>query len=123
MANWVPMLFDIVTVGLFVGGCLLLWLNLRPRGRDVLLTPKETADPRIEEETANPGLEARHFKKSASEESLEAIVEYAVHATPSEESVSADRGDIVDLNSYAGRIAVAMKKLPNQRLPLPRGLP
>jgi len=119
MATWVPMLFDILTVVLFVGGCLLLWLNLRPRGRDVLLTPKETADPRIEEETANPGPEARHFKKSASEEPLEAIVEYAAHATPSEESVSADRGDMVDLNSYAGRIAVAMKKLPNQRLPIP----
>ena len=35
------MLYDILTVALLVGGCLLLWLNLRPRQRDVLLTPKE----------------------------------------------------------------------------------
>ena len=42
------MLFDILTVAFFVGGCLLLWLNLRPRRRDILLTPKETADPWME---------------------------------------------------------------------------
>jgi hypothetical protein len=119
MAKWVPILFDILTVVLFIGGCLLLWLNLRPRGRDVLLTPKEIADPWSEEETANPALEARHLKTSASEEPLEAIVDYTAHATPSEDSVRADRGDMADLNSYAGRIAVAMKKPPNQRLPLP----
>ena len=119
MTNWVPILFDILTVVLFVGGCLLLWLNLRPRGRDVLLTPKEKTDSWSEEETPNPGLEARHFKTFASEEPLEAIVEYPAHATPSEGSVRADGGDMADLNSYAGRIAVAMKKPPNQRLPLP----
>ena len=44
MTKWVPILFDILTVVLFVGGCLLLWLNLRPRGRDVLLTPKEKTE-------------------------------------------------------------------------------
>jgi hypothetical protein len=97
MAKWIPVLFDILTVVLFVGGCLLLWLNLRPRRRDVLLT--SSADPRFEEETANPGPEARHFKKSASEERLEATVEYAAYATPSEESVSVDSGDMVELNS------------------------
>ena len=114
MAKWVPMLFDILTVVLFVSGCLLLWLNLKPRRRDVLLTSKDTADLRIEEKTANPGLEARHLKKSASEELLEATIEHAAHATPSEKSVSVDSGDMVDLNSYAGRIASAMKK---QKLP------
>ena len=41
----VPMLFDNLTGALFVGGCLLLWLNFRRRGRDILLlTPKETVD-------------------------------------------------------------------------------
>ena len=114
MAKWMPVLFDILTVVLFVGGFLLLWLNLRPRRRDVLLTSKDTADPGFEEETANPGPEARHFKKSASEVRIEATVEYAAYATPSEESVSVDSGDMVDLNSYAGRIASAMKK---QKLP------
>lgn len=100
----VPMLFDNLTGALFVGGCLLLWLNFRRRGRDVLLlTPKETVD-RIDEETANPGLEASHFKKSASQEPHEAIIEYAAHATSSEQSVR---------DAYAHRIALAMKKAHN----------
>jgi hypothetical protein len=104
----VPMLFDNLTGALFVGGCLLLWLNFRRRGRDVLLlTPKEAVD-RIDEETANPGLEASHFKKSASQEPHEAIIEYAAHATSSEQSVSADTGDVGDQNSYAGRIALLL---------------
>jgi len=114
VANWVPLLFDILTGVLAVGGCLLLWFNLSPHGR-VLLAPKETADLRIEEKTANPGLEARHFKKPAFEEPLKAIVESAAHATPLKQSVSADLGDVGDSNSYAGHIAVAMKKHFTQR--------
>jgi hypothetical protein len=78
-----------------------------------ILTPKETVD-RIDEETANPGLEASHFKKSASQEPHEAIIEYAEHATSSEQSVSADTGDVGDQNSYAHRIELAMKKAHNQ---------
>lgn len=112
MGELVLMLFDTMTLALFVGGCLLLWLNLRRRGRDVRLTPKETAD-RIGEETANPGPEARHFKKSASQEPHEEIIGSAAHATSSEQSVNADTGDVGDQNSYAGRIALAMKKVRN----------
>ena len=43
MGELVLMLFDTMTLALFVGGCLLLWLNLRRRGRDVRLTPKENS--------------------------------------------------------------------------------
>ena len=87
------------------------WLNFRRRGRDgLLLTPKKTVD-RIDEV---PGLEASHFKKSASQEPHEAIIEYAAHATSCEQAVSADTGDVGDQNSYAGRIALAMKKAHNQ---------
>ena len=107
MGELVLTLFDILTLALFVGGCLLLWLNLRRR--DVFLTPKETAD-RIGEETANLGLEACHFRKSASQEPHEAITESGAHATPPEQSVSADSGDVGDEKSHAVRIALAMKK-------------
>ena len=65
MGEWVLILFDTLTVALFVGGCLLLWLNLKRHRRDVLLTPTETA-VQVEEETANPGVEAGHFKTTAS---------------------------------------------------------
>jgi len=113
MTQWIPMLLDGLIVVLFVGGCLLFWLNFRPRGREVLLPPKDTVHPRIEEQTADPELESRHCKKSASQ--LEAIVEYTAPAIPAEESVSANSGDMIDLNGYAGRIALAMNRVPNRR--------
>jgi hypothetical protein len=39
-----PMLLDFITVFCFVGGCFLLWLNLRPRQRDVIITRTEELD-------------------------------------------------------------------------------
>jgi hypothetical protein len=36
----IPMLLDFITVFCLVGGCLLLWLNLRPRRDQVIMRPK-----------------------------------------------------------------------------------
>ena len=62
VGEWVTMLFDTLTAALFVGGCLLLWLNLRRHRRDVRLTQTETA-VQTEEEPVNPGLEAGRSKR------------------------------------------------------------
>jgi hypothetical protein len=109
--NLLPMLFDILTVAFFVAGCLLLWLNLRPRRRNVLLTPKETADP---------WMEARRPGEFTAREPAEPSAEYASRpldapSEESEESFIADTAHTVDQNSYAGRVATAMMKLRSQR--------
>ena len=114
VADWGPMLLDILTVALFVGGCLLLWLNFRPRGGDVLRN-LETADQRIEEETAHPGLDARHLQKSTSQQPSEATTAYAAPAAPSERYVGAEMPDLADPNSYANRVVLAMKALRNEK--------
>jgi hypothetical protein len=101
----IPMLFDILTGGLFVGGCLLLWLTLRQRGRDVLIIPKSLT----EEEIANPKPESC-LENSASREPHE-----AAHATSSDQSDGDVTKDIGDQNSYATRVALAMKNARNQR--------
>jgi hypothetical protein len=109
LVDWFPMLFDVLTVVLFVAGSLLLWLNLRPSKRDLILTLKETADREGE---------ARHPGEFAAHEPAEVSTEYrprSVDASRSEEPSGADGaqgpGITVDQNSYAGRVASAMAKL------------
>jgi hypothetical protein len=108
LVEWFPVLFDVLTVVLLVAGCLLLWLNLRPR-KHLILAPKETADREVE---------ARHPGEFAAQEPAEVSAEYTVQsvdAPRSEEPRGADAGHgpgiTVDQNSYAGRIASAMAKL------------
>jgi hypothetical protein len=99
VGEWVAMLFDTLTAALFVGGCLLLWLNLR-RHRRVRLTAVPT-----EEEPANPRPEAGQFKTTASPESHEATIEYAADASL-DQSVCA----VGDQDGYASRVVLAMKR-------------
>ena len=99
LVKWFPMLFDILTVCLLVAGCMLLWLNLRPRRRDVTRTPKEAYDRAAE----RPELIA---EQGAS----------YLDAFPSEEPVNTDPAQTgstttADQNSYADRVASAMAKL------------
>jgi hypothetical protein len=107
LVEWFPMLFDVLTVALLVGGCLLLWLNLRPR-RDVILTPMETPDHEAE---------ARPRGEFAVQEPAEVSADYNAHsldAPGSEEPHGAGAehgpGIAVDQNSYAGRVASAMAR-------------
>jgi hypothetical protein len=107
LVEWFPMLFDVLTIALLVGGCLLLWLNFRPR-KDVILTPMETPDHEAE---------ARHRGEFAVQEPVEVSAKYNAHSlnTPrSEEPHGADAehgsGIAVDQNSYAGRVASAIAR-------------
>ena len=40
-----PMLLDLITIFCLVGGCVLLWFNLRPRRSDVIITPVANSGP------------------------------------------------------------------------------
>ena len=100
------MLCDILTVALLVGGCLLLWLNLRPRQRDVLLTPKEPVHQEVL--SAQPAIPVR----------AESPAEHRVvfeDGSPKHEPVRAIVADpeldiAVDQNSYASHVASAMAR-------------
>jgi len=110
LVKWFPMLFDILTVFLLVAGCMLLWLNLRPRRRDVNRSPKETSDR---------AAEACHPEEFPAQEQPELIAEQGasyLDAFPSEEPVNTDAAQTrsattADQNSYADRVASAMAKL------------
>jgi hypothetical protein len=41
----IPMLLDFLTLFFIVAGCLLLWLNVRPRRSNVILTNSEDYHP------------------------------------------------------------------------------
>jgi hypothetical protein len=111
LVKWFPMLFDILTVFLLVAGCMLLWLNLRPRRRDVIRAPKETSD--------QAAAAAYNPEKVAAQLPPELIAEYGtsyLDAIPSEQPVDTDAArtgsaTTADQNSYAGRVASAMAKL------------
>jgi hypothetical protein len=114
VANWVPLLFDILTGVLFAGGCLLLWLNFGPGAGFLLPQRNQQIRGGSKQERATAGLEAHHFNKLMFEEP-QAIVENAAEATPSKQSDNVDMGDLDDVNSYADHIALAMRKRLNQR--------
>src|SRR5258707_11102349 len=44
LLTWFPMFFDILTVLFLVAGCMLVWLNIRPRNQDVIITQKAPSD-------------------------------------------------------------------------------
>src|SRR6266487_505324 len=44
LIKWFPMFFDILTILFLVAGCMLLWLNIRLRNQDVIITQKATSD-------------------------------------------------------------------------------
>jgi len=109
LVKWFPMLFDILTVFLLLAGCMLLWLNLRPRRWDVLRTPKEPSDQAA----------AAYHPKEVPAQSPELIAEYGasyLNAFPLEEPVNTDAAQTgstttANQNSYADRVASAMAKL------------
>jgi hypothetical protein len=110
LVTWFPILFDILIVFLLVAGCMLLWLNLRPRGRDVTRAPKETY---------NRAAEAYDPEEFAAQKQPELMAEHGasyLDEFPSEEPVNTDAvqtgsATTADQNSYADRVASAMAKL------------
>ena len=101
------MLYDILTVALLVGGCLLLWLNLRPRQRDVLLTPKEPVHQ--EELPGQPLIPVRTELRAEHR----AIYEDAPPEPEPVRPIVADPelNTAVDQNSYASHVASAMARV------------
>jgi len=105
LIKWFPMFYDILTVCFLVAGCTLLWLNIRPRNRDVIITKKATSDLYPEREFA-------------AEEPPDVPVGYSasyLDAFPSAERINTDAAQTgsaitADQNSYADRVSSAMAK-------------
>jgi hypothetical protein len=108
--QWFPVLFDVLTVVMLAAGCLLLWLGLRP-AKEVTRTATQTAD---HEPHARPASEV------ASQEPAKLSEVYRADSLAlSDDSPGADADpgphmaidhNSLDQNSYAGRVALAMRK-------------
>jgi len=97
-----PLLFDLTIVGLFLGGCLLLWLSLRVRGDDLTPTEKERRDPMVERR--------RGAEKEGSV--LQAHNAGAlIDAAPAQEPDTHAEGELsTEQNKYARSVSAAIAK-------------
>lgn len=106
-----PMLFDMLTVVLLVGGCLLLWLNLRPRNDDVLPTAEDRVDSEAQEKV-DP-VAGRSPREFAAKDASERRADYGaglLDAAPVQESdAPAEAGSMVQ-NHYASSVSAAISK-------------
>jgi hypothetical protein len=116
LAEWFPMLFDLLTVLLFLAGCMLIWINFRPRRRKVVRAPKETSDqgPAASHPTVaaqpppRPGADGADYSDAlASEEP----VRFDSLQASNPDAAQTGSATTSDQNSYAGRVASAMAKL------------
>ena len=117
LAEWFPMLFDLLMILLFLAGCMLIWINFRPRRRKVVRALKETSDqgpaasyPTVAARSPpRPGAEhgANYSDAFASEEPIRS------DSLESSNPDAAQTGSATtsDQNSYADRVASAMAKL------------
>ena len=99
-----PALFDISTLVLFVGGCLLLWLNLRVRSEDVL--PAVRAHPDREESVET----SKVFETKEAFESREENGATLLDAARSEEPDANADTVSTDQNHYASSVSAAIAK-------------
>jgi hypothetical protein len=90
----VPIFLDFITAFCLVAGCFLLWLNLRPSGRDVILTKVDSFDPRVAPENV------------ADQKAFFDMLQR--HLSEAEEI---DRTVTADQNAYANRVASGMAKV------------
>jgi hypothetical protein len=118
LVKWFPMLFDLLTVLLLVAGCMLIWINFRPRKRKVVRAPRQTSDQGSA--PSHPSIAGQQQPRPSAEHRAN----YS-DAFPSEEPVGSDpleepgnsdaaqtgSATTADQNSYADRVASAMAKL------------
>jgi hypothetical protein len=104
LVEWFPMLFDLLMVALLMGGCLLFWLNLRPR-KD-FLTPMETPDHDAEARGEFPAQEPAELSAEYNAHSLDPPRSKEEHGADAEHRPSI----AVDQNTYASRVASAMAR-------------
>jgi hypothetical protein len=114
LMEWSPMLYDIFTVVLLLGGCLLLWVTLRP-GRGVIVTPLAPPD-------AGTSGHVDDYPAEGQFEPDTPISAPVLEAFPSRERRGADAADVepgvaVNQNSYASRVASALTKFRKQDPP------
>jgi hypothetical protein len=106
-----PALFDILTVGLLVGGCLLLWLNLSVRKGDLLPVAENRGDSVLEEKV-NPVLE-RSSNKFATTDESELRPDYAAglpDAAPAQQTDAQAEPGSMTQNHYASSVSAAISK-------------
>jgi hypothetical protein len=94
--QWFPAVFDAFTVVLLVTGCLLLWLSFRP-AKQVIFAATRTG--------ANDAEASRPAQYAVQEPSNYRADWLTRSDEPESEPIKA-----VDQNSYAGRVASAMRK-------------
>jgi hypothetical protein len=103
-----PALFDI---GLLVGGCLLLWLNLSVRKGDLLPVAENRGDSVLEEKV-NPVLE-RSSNKFATTDESELRPDYAAglpDAAPAQQTDAQAEPGSMTQNHYASSVSAAISK-------------
>jgi hypothetical protein len=106
-----PALFDVLIVGLLVGGCLLLWLNLRVRKED-LLPVGEKRDDSVLEEKVNPVTE-RSSKEFATKDESELRADYGAglpDATPAQQTDAQAEPISMAQNHYASSVSAAISR-------------
>jgi hypothetical protein len=106
-----PALFDVLIVGLLVGGCLLLWLNLRVRKED-LLPVGEKRDDSVLEEKVNPVTE-RSSKEFATKDESELRADYGAglpDAAPARQTDAQAEPISMAQNHYASSVSAAISR-------------
>ena len=102
-----PALFDVFTVVLLVGGCLLLWLNLRARREDDLPSTKERGDPQAEE-SVDPMVELFETKEASGLRADNGAG--LLNAAPGQEPDAHAQAVSTDQNHYASSVSAAIAK-------------
>jgi hypothetical protein len=106
-----PALFDVLIVGLLVGGCLLLWLNLRVR-KDDLLPVAQNAGDSVLEEKANP-VAARSSQELATKDQSELRADYGEGlpgAAPAQQTDAQAEPISMAQNHYASSVSAAISR-------------
>jgi hypothetical protein len=103
-----PVLFDIFTAVLLLGGCLLLWLNLRAPNEDLVPTIKERGDPQAEE-SVDPTAELFETKEGSELRADKGAV--LLNAAPARDpDAHAEAVFSTDQNHYASSVSAAIAR-------------
>jgi hypothetical protein len=105
-----PVLFDVFTAILLLGGCILLWLNLRARREDVLPPIKERGDPQAEE-SVYPVAELFEAKEASELRADNGAG--LLNAAPAQEPDTHAQAVSTDQNHYASSVSAAIAKSRN----------
>jgi hypothetical protein len=106
-----PALFDVLIVGLLVGGCLLLWLKLRVR-KDGLLPVAQYPGDSVLEEKVNP-VAARSSQDFGTKDESELRADYGAGlsaAAPAQQADAQAEPVLMAQNHYASSVSAAISR-------------